>query len=811
MKSTLQDLKFAWRTLLGNHTFTGVAVFALALGIGASTAVFSVVNAVLLRPLPYHDPDRLVMVSAKFPLEEMAGVGLSEPEVLDIQQQQKQIFSGVAAVYNTKVNVTGTEEPERLPVAYTSASFFRVLGVSPTKGRAYSDEEDAVGHDDVVVLSSELWQRRFGGDPEIVGKKILLNDKSHTVLGIMPRGFRFGEEEAGLWLPIAINPSQLAPRSQHYVSMVARLAPDISLKRAQAAMKIFANTLSQQHPDSYQAGSWEIDVISLQDFLVGNVRPALQVLLGAIVFVLLIACANVANLLLARAVNREKEVAIRSALGAGRNRLVRQMMTESLVLACLGGLTGLLLALLTTHALASFGRGQIPRLTEISADWRVLAFTLLASIATGLLFGLVPAVQVNKTSLNDVLREGAPTSGVRRSRFRNALVVAELAVALMLLIGAGLMVKSFLLLRSINPGFNPHNVLSVQLLLPRTRYPDPAQQTAFFEHVVREVKTLPGVTVVGAVSQLPLSEDYWSSQMLAEGKVLNTITGHPSTEVDWRTVTPDYFRAMEIPLKAGRYFGDGDNEQGMKVAIVDERMAKRVWPNESPIGKRIQEASFTEKKPWLTVVGVVESVKHYNLTSDSRELVYLPQSQRATPYRAMSLVVRTVVPPRGLIDPIRAKVRAIDPNQPVSRLKTMDDLFAEAIAKPRFYLILLSIFSGVALILATIGTYGLISYGVSQRSRELGIRMALGANRGDVLKLIVGQGLVLTLAGLAVGLVAAFSGTRVLAGLLYGVSASDPVTYALVLLALGGVSILASYIPARRATRVDPAIVLRQQ
>lgn len=811
MKSTLQDLKFAWRTLLRSRTFTGVAVFALALGIGASTSVFSVVNAVLLRPLPYTDPDRLVMVSAKFPIEDMSGVGLSEPEVLDVRQQQAQLFSGVAAVFATKVNVTGTEEPERVPLVYTSASFFRLLGVPPAMGRAYTEEEDAVGHDDVVVLGHEFWQRRFGGDPQILGKKILLNDRSRIIVGVAPRGFRFGEEETDVWAPIAIDPAQLAPREQHYLSLVARLAPGVSPERARAGMRAFANTLSQQHPESYQAGQWELEVVSLLDHLVGNVRPALLVLFGAIVFVLLIACTNVANLLLARAVTREKEIAVRSALGAGRNRLVRQMITESLLLACLGGFTGLLLALLSTNALVAFGKGQIPRLSEVSADWRVLGFALAASFVTGLLFGLVPAFQANKTNMNDLLREGAPTSSVRRSLFRNSLVISELAAALMLLIGAGLMVKSFLALRNINPGFNPKNVLSVQLLLTRTRYPEPVQQTAFFQHVVEEVKTLPGVVAVGAVSQLPLSEDYWSSQLLVEGKVLNTVTGHASTEVDWRTVTPDYFRAMEIPLKAGRYFTDADNDGGVKVAIVDEKLAKRAWPNENPIGKRLQEASFTEKMPWLTVVGVVRSVKHYGLTSDSRELVYLPQVQRATPFRAMSLVVRTAVPPRGLIESIRGKVREIDPNQPMSRLTTMEELFSDSIAKPRFYLLLLGIFSGVALILATTGTYGLIAYGVTQRSRELGVRMALGASRGDVLKLIVGQGLILTVIGLALGVVAALTGTRVLTGLLYGVSASDPAIYVLVLLALGGVALLASYIPARRAGRVDPAIVLRRQ
>ena len=811
MTSVLEDLKYTWRTLLGSRTFAGVAIFALALGIGASTAVFSVVNAVLLKPLPYPDPGRLVMVYAVFPLENLFNLGLSEPEFLDVQEQSK-TFSASSALLATKVNLTGVDDPERISIVYTSGSFFRLLGLKPILGHTYTEEDDQPGRQDVVLLSYEIWQRRFGGDPGIVGKKILLNDQSRTILGVMPKGFRFGEEDAELWGPIALDRANLAPRSQHYLSMVARLTPGTSVERAQAEMKAIASNLTAEYPQLYSQAEWELHAIPLQDYIVGNVRPALLVLLGAIFFVLLIACANVANLLLARAVTREKEIAIRSALGAGRGRLVRQMITESLVLACLGGFTGLVLASLSTNALISFGAGQIPRLRDLTVDWRVLAFALTVSILTGLIFGLVPALQAKKADLNDVLREGAPTSGLRRSRLRSSLVVAELALALMLLIGAGLMIKSFLGLRETSPGFDPRNVLTLQLLLPRTRYPEPVQQTTFFRRLVEETKALPGVVSVGAVSQLPLSEDYWSSQLLVEGKVLNTVTGHPSAEVDWRTVTPDYFQTLKIPLKSGRYFTEADDENGALVAIVDERLAQRVWPNEDPIGKRLKEASMMEDTPWLTVVGVVANVKHYGLTSTvTRELVYLPQFQRATPFRAMSLVVRTSGRPRLLVEPIRKKVREIDPNQPVSRVTTMEDLLAESIAKPRFYLLLLGIFSGVALILATIGIYGLIAYAVSQRSREMGIRMSLGADRGDVVRLIVGQGLRLTLLGLSIGILAAFTGSRVLTSLLYGVSASDPAIYVLVLLALGSVALLASYIPARRATRVDPAIVLRQQ
>jgi putative ABC transport system permease protein len=810
MSNLFQDLRYAWRMLLRSRSFTAVAIFALALGIGASTAIFSVVNAVLIRPLPYKSPESLVMVWATFPHEGLNGAGLSEPEFMDLRLQSR-VFSDVSAVLASKINLTGVSDPERLPILYTSASFFRILGVSPVLGRAYSPEEDSPGSGDVVVLSHDLWQQRFRGAADVLGKKIQLNEKSYTVLGVMPKGFTFGDTTAELWLPIALDPAHLADRSQHYLSMLGRLTPHVTPEQAKSEMKILAQRLSEQYPNSYAMSDWTLDLISLEEQMVGGVRPALLMLLGAVVFVLLIACANVANLLLARAVAREREVVIRSAIGAGRSRLFRQMITESLLLALLGGLAGLGLALVSTHLLISIGNGQIPRLGELSADWRVLTFTIVTSLATGLIFGVIPALQSNRTSLNDVLREGAPTSGVRRARLRSTLVVAELAIALMLLIGAGLLIKSFLSLRKIDPGFNAQNVLSVQLILPRTRYPEEYQQTSFFQRIVSEVKTLPGVVSVGAVSQLPLSEDYWSSQVLAEGKILNTATNHPSTEVDWRTVTPDYFRAMGIPLRAGRAFTESDNKDSQMVAVIDERFAHRVWPDESPIGKRIQEGSMTEKKPWLTIVGVVGNVKHYGLTTDARELVYLPQVQRATPYRAMSLVVRTSVSPETLIVPIRSKVLAIDPDQPLSRIKTLDQLLAQSIAKPRFYLTILGAFSAVALLLATIGIYGMIAYAVSQRHHELGVRMALGADRRDVVRLIVGQGLGLTLLGLFIGLLCSFAGTRMLASLLYGVSTSDPIIFVLVPILLGSVALFASYMPARRATRVDPVVALRRQ
>ena len=808
--STLNDLQYAWRTFRGSRLFAGISIFALALGIGASTAVFSVVNAVLLRPLPYVHPERLVTVTASFPKESLIDTGLSEPEFVDLRDQSK-VFSETTAVFPTRVNLTGVAEPERLPVLYTSGNFFHLLGVDPALGRGYTAEEDAPGRNDVVVLSYDLWQQRYGGDRGIVGKKILLDDRSHTVLGVMPQGFRFGDEKVALWVPIAIDTNNLAPRSQHYLNVVARLAPGISYQRAEIEMKTLAQRFTAQYPNSYQEGAWQIDATSLRESMVGNVRPALMVLLGAIFFVLLIACANVANLLLVRAVARGREIAVRSALGASRRRLFRQLMTESLFLSVLGGIAGFVLAVLSTRTLVSFGSGQIPRLSELSIDWRVLAFTVAASVFTGLVFGVVPAIQANRPNLNELLRESTSTGGARRSHLRSALVVAELALALMLLIGSGLMIKSFLVLREINPGFNPRQVLTVQLLLPKDRYPDATQQTLFFEHAVEDVKTLPGVKVAGAVSQLPLTEDYWSSQLLVEGKVLNTVTGHPSAEVDWRTVTTGYFQAMQIPLERGRYFNDGDNQKGQLVAIVDHRLAERAWPNENPIGERLKEASFTEDKPWLTVVGEVGSVKQYGLTTQPRELVYLPQLQRATPFRAMSLVVKTSVPPRTLAGAIRSKIQSLDPNQPVSRVKTMEELFADAIAQPRFYLLLLGIFSGVALVLATIGIYGLIAYAVSQRSQELGIRMALGSDRSQLARLIVGQGLALTILGLTLGVFAALAATRVLSSILYGVSTTDPVIYVLVLLTLGGVALLASYIPARRAAQIDPAVVLRDQ
>jgi putative ABC transport system permease protein len=810
MPHLMQDLKYAWRMLLSNPGFTFVALFALILGIGASTAIFSVVNAVLLRPLPFHDPGRLVMVWTDFPNANLFQIGLSEPEFFDVRNQRR-LFQAVAAVQSTKVNLTGIAEPERLPILYTSASFFPVLGASPIRGRAYTAEEDFPGRNDVVVLSFELSHRLFGGPDNVIGKKLLLDDRSTTVVGVMPPGFHLGDYAAELWAPIALDPGKIGDRSQHYLRALARLAPGVTVDQARSAMKSLARQLTEEYPQAYINDAWNLKLVGLQNQIVGDIRPALLVLLGAVGFVLLIACVNVANLLLARAAAREREIGIRSALGASRQRLFRQLMTESVVLALLGGVGGLLLAYAATQVLVVIGRGQIPRLGELSVDWRVLTFTLGASLVTGIVFGLMPALQANRPSFSATLREGSPTGQLGRSRLRGGLVVAELAIALMLLIGASLLIKSFIGLRQLNPGFNPKNVLSLQLLLPKTRYPEEAQQTAFFRRAIAEIHSLPSVISVGAVSQLPFSDDYWSSAVLVRGKVLDTATGHPSAEIDWRSVSPGYFETMQIPLERGRTFLPADDEKAQQVAIVDEAMARRAWPNEDPLGKQVQEASFDKVNPWLTVVGVVGKVKHYGLTSEGRELVYRPQLQRAAPFRAMTLVVRSALPPESLLQSIRAKLRALDPDQPLSRVTTMNELVAASIAKQRFYLFVLSAFSVVALVLASVGIYGLVAFSAAQRTHELGIRMALGADRDDVLKLIVGQGLALTLIGLPVGLIAGYAGSRVMSSLLYGVSAGDPFVYLTVTLVLGSVALIASYLPARRATRLDPLIALRQQ
>ena len=803
-----QDLRYGLRTMLKNPAFTIIAVVALALGIGANTAIFSVVNSILLRPLPFKDPDRLVFIWHAYPkLNLMAPV--SPPGFMDYRARGD-VFESAAASVGASVNLTGEGEPERIQLRAVTASYFPTLGVMPALGRTFLDEEDQPGHDHVVILSNGLWQRRFGADPSIVGKTITLDGEGYNVVGVMPESFRlFGQDN--IWAPLALSAEQLAPnrRRSEFLMMVARLRPGVTLGQAQAAMNAVAGQIQQDNPQSFPSdGSWGLQVKPVYEEMVADIRPALLVLLGAVGFVLLIACANVANLLLARASGRRREIAIRTALGAGRGRLVRQLLTESVLMSLVGGGLGLLLAVWGVDVLIKLNENNIPRSQEIGIDGRVLAFTFGLSLLTGVLFGLVPALQASKTELTEALKEGGRGSaGRHRTRFRNLLVVSEIALALVLLIGAGLMVKSFARLLHVNPGFDPQNLLTMQVALPSTKYREPAQRADFYRQTLEKIRSLPGVQAAGAVSNLPLSGSVSSGFFSIEGQEYSP--GQQLPHGDIRSATTEYLQAMSIPLSKGRYFNDRDTDANTLVTIIDETIARLYWPDSDPIGKRIAFNRPDDTKVWIEIVGVVGAVKHKALDADYRGQIYLPHAQ--SPRGGMYLVVRTLGEPSSMTAMVRSAIQAVDKDQPVYRVMTMEALVTESVAQKRFSMLLLALFAVVAVMLAIVGLYGVMSYGVSQRTHEIGVRMALGAQSRDVLKMVVGQGLALALIGVGVGLVAAFLLTRLMSSLLFGVSATDPYMFASIPLILAAVALLACYIPARRATKVDPMIALRYE
>ncbi len=811
MDALLKDLRFALRGLRRSPGFAAAAVLCLALGIGANTAVFSVLNAVLLRPLPFEDPERIVLVWEQMLAQDMAEMPASGAEFLDYREQAKS-FSEMAALINRYVNLTGEGEPERVAAARVSASLFPLLGADAALGRTFLAEEDRLGNEKVALLSHGLWRRRFGGDRRIVGRKIMVSDEPFTVVGVMPPEFRFkvGMFEHELWVPIAINLDRLPPRDFRGLTLAARLAPGVTLARAQAEMDVIAARFQRDFPEVYPADSgWGVRLEPLQEQIVGDIRPALALLMATVALVLLIACANVANLLLARATARQKEVSIRAAIGASRGGLVRQFLTESVVLALLGGGLGLLLAGLGVRALLAMNPGYIPRLGELRIDPAVLGFTLLVSLATGLLFGLAPALRAFRPDLQGNLKEGGKTSagGSARHRLRSALVVAEVALALVVLVGAGLLARSLLRLQALDLGFDAGNVLTMQLYLSPTKYPEGAQQVAQTQRLLERLEQLPGVRAAGAVTGLPLSE----VQFLVETKV----EGHTSADgqsqpvFDWRPISPGYFRAIGIPLRDGRAFGALDHAAAAPVAIVDEELAARYWPGQSALGKRLMLTTGQpgNKVEWRRVVGVVGHVRALGLEGESREQVYTPLPQSPFPY--VSVALRTSSDPARVADLARQAIWAADPDQPVDHVQTMEEIVRGSAAGRRSYTVLLAAFAGVALVLATLGVYGVMAYSVAQRRHEIGIRMAMGARPADVSQLVVRQGLRLAAVGLLLGAVLSLASSRWVASLLFGVGAGDPVTLVGVALLLGGVMLLASYLPARRAARTDPMVTLR--
>ncbi|HEV2913882.1 MAG TPA: ABC transporter permease [Pyrinomonadaceae bacterium] len=803
-----QDLRYGLRMMLKNPAFTAVAVLALGLGIGANTAIFSVVNSILLRPLPFREPDRLVTVMHNYPkLDLIAPVS---PPGFEDYRARTDVFENAGASSGGSFNLTGEGEPERIQARGVTAGFFETLGVEAALGRTFLPEEDKPGNEHVVVLSNGLWQRRYGADPGVVGRTITLDGEGYTVVGVMPAGFRFyGQDDA--WAPLALNAEMMSPnrRGSEFLLMIARLKPGVSFEQAQAAMNSVASQIRQDNPQQYPSDSdWGVRVKPVYEEMVADIRPALLVLLGAVGFVLLIACANVANLLLARASVRRKEIAIRTALGAGRWRLVRQLLTESVLLSITGGGLGLLLAVWGVDVLVKLNQNNIPRAREIGIDARVLAFTFGLSLVTGVLFGLAPALQASRTQLTDALKEGGRTSGgSHRARFRSLLVVTEIALALVLLIGAGLMVKSFSRLSHVDPGFQPQNLLTMQVALPVTKYKEDKQIGDFFRQALEKIKSLPGVQSEGAVSQLPLSGSVASGFFTIEGQ---EASGEQRPHTDLRASSPEYLQTMGIPLLKGRYFNERDTDSSPNVAIIDETLARRYWPGADPVGRRISYNRRDGKPVWREIVGVVGAIKHKALDADYRGQLYFPHPQN--PWSNMSLVVRSnTADPASLTAAVRSAIQAVDKDQPVYRVMTMETMVAESVAQHRFSMFLLTLFAVVAVALAVVGLYGVMSYGVSQRTHEIGIRMALGAQARDVLRMVVGQGFVLALLGVGAGLLGALALTRVMSSLLFGVSATDPFMFVSVPLILAGVALLACYLPARRATKVDPMVALRYE
>ena len=817
-----QDLRYGVRMLRKNPGFTLVAIVTLALGIGANTAIFSVVNAVLLRPLPYTAPEQLVFIYDSAPGFGIPKFGLMEAEFLRLRDQARSLEQ-VALYASTTLTLTGVGEPERVTSGKASGEFFTVLGATMMLGRTFKLEEEPRGKGNVVILSHGFWQRKFAASPNVIGQMLILDGRSYTIIGVLPQSFKSPPELQAdsaieLWIPPGYNLA--GPCCSHGLNVVARLRGEQTPEQAQVETDVIIESVKKDYPQGYpKDGASQTLIKPLQQELVGDLRRALWVLLAAVVFVLLIACANVANLLLARSETRQKEMAIRAALGAGRARIIRQLLAESLLLAIAGGVAGLLLAWWGLTVLPALGSEKIPRLQEITLDARVLGFTLLMSMLTGIIFGLVPACQAVKFDLQTTLKEGgrASTSLKGRSRLRAVLVVTEVALSLVLLVGAGLLIKSFWRLQQVDTGFKAEQLLTLRLFPPASTYADDHQEAAFYENLLQRVRSLPGVKEAAVADGMPLGDSSGGTVMEVEGRPTEMSA---LNSAGWRVVSSDYFRTMGVRLLHGRFLEDTDQQQAMPVAVINETLARAHWPDEDPIGRRIRLLNRPPGEAttvFLTVVGVAADVKNNGLTEEARQEVYVPLRQREAAVSGMgldhqmSLAVRTSVEPMGLVNAIRQEVGGIDPNIPVSSVRTMEQILATVTVQPRFNMLLLAIFAAVALVMASIGIYGVLSYSVTRRTHEIGIRIALGARQGDVLKLVVRQGMALALTGIVIGVASSFALTRLMAGLLYGVSVNDPATFAAIALLLTGVALVACYLPARRATKVDPMAALRYE
>jgi len=817
MENLFYDLRFGFRNLIKNPAFSIVAILAVMLGTGANSAIFSVVNAVLLRPLAFNEPERLVMVWGHNVKSGASQYPLSMLDFSDYQEHNH-VLEQLASFAYEDFNLSTGEDPEHVPGSFVSANFFSLLGVNPALGRGFLPEDDKPDAERVVIVSYGLWKRRFGADPNFVGQTITLNGARFTAVAVMPPTFQSpnAQDNPQVWIPMSFDgadpfriPSsggtEFKNRSSRFLIGVGRLKPDVSVSQAQSDMEIVARQIEQQYPDINIGLS--VNIVSLHRQIIGNIKPALLVLLAAVGSVLLIACANVANLLLARAATRQKEFAVRAALGASRFRLIRQLLAESLLLSLIGGALGLLLAFAGIRLLLSLNPPNIPRLGEIDIDIRVLGFTLLVSVLTGLIFGLAPALQASNPDLNETLKESSrgSTGGRSRQRVRGLLVISEIVVTTILLIIAGLMIKSFLSLQNVNPGFNPDNTLTMMLNLPPGKYSENHQIRGFYDQLLKRIEILPGVQSVGAVTNLPLTSTIVRFRFTIDGRPPAT----PGERLVATTgaVNSNYFQSIGIPLLKGRPFNEQDQEKSPPVIIINDTIARRYWPGDDPIGRHLTLPSLGGIS--REVVGVVGDIKHSGLETESGAQIYLPYQQQ--PWNFMSLVVRAQSNPSRMARVVLHEITALDANQSAYDVKTMQQVVNESVSQPRLYTLLLGVFAAVAMVLAAVGIYGVINYSVTQRIHEIGIRLALGAQARDIFRMIVGQGMLLSVIGVVIGLVAAFLVTRVMESLLFGVSARDLTTFLCIPVVLVAIAFLSIYVPARRAMKVDPMLALRQE
>ena len=804
-----QDLRYGARMLLKQPGFTLIAMLTLALGIGANTAIFSVVHAVLLQSLPYPEPDRLVMVwETRRP--EIKGQNVINLGNFFDWKEQNRVFEEMAAFFNLSVNLTSGGEPEVIKTQLATTGIFNILGVSPIMGRTFAPDDGKPGQPAVTVITYGLWQRRFGGDPQIIGRKLILNGNETTVIGVMPAGFGWDVRSGGvtainkveMWFPWQIQDRNRRGRGP---MAVARLKPGVSLEQAQAEMNVIHSRIEQQY-NEFNAG-WGVNLVPLREQLAGEIRLALLVLLGAVGMVLLIACANVANLLLARAAGRQREIAVRAALGANRGRIIRQLLTESLLLAGLGGLAGLILAWWGTNLLVSLAPPDLLNLPQVKINSKVLGFTLGISLLTGVVFGFVPALEATRLNLTETLKEGGRSGGSGRAqRLRSSLVILEVALALVLLIGAGLLIRSFARLQAVDPGFNAQNVLTMSVGLPALGYDSDQKRVNFFRQAIAQMEALPGVEAVGAVNSLPFSSQHSGTSVDIEGRPMVPVTQKLKTGVMVTDV--NYFRAMQIPLKRGRLFSNQEATEMRHVVIINETFARKHFPNEDPLGKRLTIYMKNDNQP-CEIIGIVGDSKHMKLDAEVRPMSYWPYPELAG--SSMTFVIRTRGDAAAIAPAARNVIRQLDPKQPVADVSTMESLIGTSVARARFNTLLLTIFAIVALLLAAVGIYGVMAYSVAQRTREIGVRVALGARKRDVLGMVIRRGLTLALGGVAIGVVASLALTRLMETLLFNVSVTDPATFAVIVLLLMGVALLACYIPARRAAKVDPMVAFRYE